>query len=161
VINLNADQVEEVVRWYILAGPVLSMTPERMATMGGGGGGGGLGLGHHATVGLILGRCPYKVDGFAPIYLAVRAELRYEAASREFMTIGQLEQGTSCSFVRDGHGAIITDLEACRRRMDRWDREIEWMRTCPQFDPCVAWLGAQFALVGHEDQSFLPLVMGA
>ena len=159
-MNITPDQVEEVVRWYILAGPVLSMSPERMATMGGGGGGGGgERLGSHTTVGLILCRCPYKVDGVAPIYLAVRAELRYETVSREFMAVAEKEAQGLVSFVKVNSG-MITLAEALRQRMEWWDNEGEWLRACPQFDPCIAWLGAEFAIACEQDKSLLPLVMG-
>lgn len=156
-MNLTPDEVEAVVRWYILDGAVSSGWEQSGPRDGGGV---SVPWTHRTTVAVILSRCPYKIDGFAPVYLAVRAEISYDAAVREFSVAGQL---AACGVhgVRVVGGNAVSEAEVMRRRMERWDRERQEYRRCVQWQPCMAWMGGALAVAGHEDPTFLPGVLGS
>lgn len=160
--RLAPEEVENILRWYLMDGPNLSRTldwfPGQTSSDR-------LGLTHHIRVGMVLTRCKYKIETVVDrrlqclpvVYLAVRAELEYEKACRQFDEAGR--QGAGAVFVRRDK-EVMTFLELLRREMNKNWKDCVKYREHVMFGRCMRWLAEELWLEGQKDQSFLPAVMG-
>ena len=162
---LDEAVVETIIRWYVLNGgaPGSLMATFtlgfRRASPGP--------LNVHASIGLVLAECPYRVPAGNPfqpeatitaVERRVIAEVSYESCCRQ---AGRLQMW-------DGRTPSPETLDMMRER-DLWHRMEQRYHDHPSWRPAMDWLQAAFARVVHGDPerglrgdaSFLAYIQGA